>query len=125
MPSTVLESHAALIDGGIGSLAQTILQTAESIVWNPKSPADGDNLSQANRLIKPNEELTFDYANASGQEQESHPDNSDPDPNKCQTPPNTEYKDCENRLEDGKTKRTRCLCGTNNCRGWMAYDETL
>ncbi|WVO14683.1 hypothetical protein L204_102320 [Cryptococcus depauperatus] len=57
-----------------------------------------------NRDIRPEEELTFDYANASGQRQLT-----------------------DQLLEKSatSTERTRCLCGTNRCRGWMPFDESL
>ncbi|OCF75113.1 hypothetical protein I204_03962 [Kwoniella mangroviensis CBS 8886] len=59
------------------------------------------------RDIKYGEELTFDYANASGStelaltlEKESHHE------------------------QHGK-KRTKCLCNSTQCRGWMPFDESL
>ncbi|KAK8861690.1 hypothetical protein IAR55_002513 [Kwoniella newhampshirensis] len=54
------------------------------------------------RYVKPGEELTFDYANASGG-------------------PWTK----EAKGDEHNDKRTRCLCGSTRCRGWMPYDETL
>ncbi|WWD16387.1 hypothetical protein CI109_100813 [Kwoniella shandongensis] len=53
-------------------------------------------------VIRPGEELTFDYANASG------------------GPTVREAKGAE----EG-SNRTRCLCGADRCRGWMPFDESL
>lgn len=53
--------------------------------------------------MKPGEELTFDYGDASGAGTTSGRDQG----------------------KDTPEGRTRCLCGTNKCRGWMPFDETL
>ncbi|WRT65809.1 uncharacterized protein IL334_002758 [Kwoniella shivajii] len=61
------------------------------------------------RYIKKGEELTFDYANASG------------------SPLSAEdlRRTSGNERLEVREKRTRCLCGTQTCRGWMPFDETL
>jgi len=47
------------------------------------------------------EELTYDYADASGIGGESM------------------------GTEEGGAGLTRCLCGARNCRGWMPFDPDL
>jgi hypothetical protein len=55
--------------------------------------------------VKDGEELTFDYGDASGRgNRESKSDQGE---------------------ETGEGLRTRCLCGSANCRGFMPFDETL
>ncbi|WVF66006.1 hypothetical protein IAT40_000744 [Kwoniella sp. CBS 6097] len=64
------------------------------------------------RDIQPEEELTFDYANASG---------SSDDLDRGSSQPNTGPDDKKGR----GVGRVRCLCGTDICRGWMPFDESL
>ncbi|ORY29806.1 hypothetical protein BCR39DRAFT_531115 [Naematelia encephala] len=59
----------------------------------------------AKRQVEPGEELTFDYANASGASQAIWPR--------------------EKAGESGSEGRTRCRCGAKQCRGFMPFDETL
>jgi histone-lysine N-methyltransferase SETMAR len=49
----------------------------------------------------PGEELTYDYANASG------------------------LGGGEEDSKGGDTSLTRCLCGSKNCRGWMPFDPDV
>nr|XP_019011956.1 uncharacterized protein I206_02793 [Kwoniella pini CBS 10737]OCF50737.1 hypothetical protein I206_02793 [Kwoniella pini CBS 10737] len=58
------------------------------------------------RGVRVGEELTFDYANASGSVDLAA------------------QLDRQNVIEDG-AGRTKCLCGSQKCRGWMPFDETL
>ncbi|OXB33583.1 SET domain-containing protein [Cryptococcus neoformans] len=60
-----------------------------------------------NRDIHPEEELTFDYSNASGEPQRA-----------------IELIQ-ESKTQENTKGRTRCLCGAEQCRGWMPFDETL
>ena len=53
-------------------------------------------------MVREGEELTFDYANASGEEGSGG-----------------------RGKEVGGGGRTRCLCGAERCRGWMPFNETL
>jgi len=61
------------------------------------------SLTKIKRPVRPGEELTFDYGDASGVRATS----------------------LDNLEEDRHGDRTRCLCGTTKCRGWMPFDETL
>jgi len=61
------------------------------------------------RIIEPEEELTFDYANASGSPSAELGVNDE-----LHTPDQPEG-----------SGRTRCLCGSKGCRGWMPFDESL
>lgn len=65
------------------------------------SNEDGAN-EQAKRGIIPGEELTYDYANASGLAAGA------------QVPP-----------KDGRDGLTKCLCGSRICRGWMPFDPDV
>ncbi|OCF36309.1 hypothetical protein I316_02184 [Kwoniella heveanensis BCC8398] len=60
------------------------------------------------RDIRPDEELTFDYADASGSALQP-----------------AERRRTIAAQEDGTTEqseRVRCLCGSDKCRGWMPFD---
>lgn len=59
-------------------------------------------MRKAKRDIEPEEELTYDYANASGAAVDEH-------------------------VAGVSTPRgsTRCLCGASNCRGWMPFDPDV
>ena len=50
----------------------------------------------------PGEELTYDYADASGLA-----------PGAQEAP------------KDGRDGLTKCLCGSRNCRGWMPFDPDV
>ncbi|WWC60431.1 uncharacterized protein I303_103003 [Kwoniella dejecticola CBS 10117] len=58
------------------------------------------------RDIQAGEELTFDYANASGS-------------------PELASKLRSEGFVGDQGERTKCLCGTQLCREWMPFDETL
>ncbi|KAL0242137.1 hypothetical protein I308_105766 [Cryptococcus tetragattii IND107] len=59
-----------------------------------------------NKNIHPEEELTFDYANASG------------DPQRA-------LELIQETIEEDTKGKTRCHCRAEQCRGWMPFDETL
>ncbi|WWC88055.1 uncharacterized protein L201_002958 [Kwoniella dendrophila CBS 6074] len=73
-----------------------------------------DNLPRAaifaKRDITKDEELTFDYANASGSSDFAS---------------QTEMIPGEADEDASEKGRNQCLCGSFKCRGWMPFDETL
>ncbi|WVQ93650.1 hypothetical protein IAU59_000726 [Kwoniella sp. CBS 9459] len=73
------------------------------------------------RDIQSGEELTFDYANASGSAIQLNRLNQDQEEEHL-TRVNRQRKGEE---QEGCSSRVRCLCGSEKCRGWMPFDETL
>ena len=61
-------------------------------------------MNQTKRVVTPGEELTFDYGDAS----------------RAGQPEGHDSVSTANGIA-----RTRCLCGTQLCKGWMPYDPTL
>jgi histone-lysine N-methyltransferase SETMAR len=75
-------------------------------------PRGGIGSWKSKKEIKPGEELTFDYGNASGSGliggESRAAREGDEGNDACVT-----------------DRRTRCMCNAPNCRGYMPFDETL